>query len=488
MNAGAPGTDAGVVGTQWVETTQVSEPKSRASSVKLRRGAWHAGCSFPCMAVGRLLLPLLTMCAFVGPFSATAHAEPEVAPTFAPVIPVQVTLESAARAVRDHGFDVLVAEAQVRGAQGDIRAQKALANPTITPFFGKSWGSGNCDGCPTIAAGAQLTEPSALSDLLSNKRNLRKRVAEHALEEARASKDDAVRNVVSDAKTQVVVLAGAEKTRLLLAEVAQSLGQTVDLALKRYPATIDEGQLARIQREKLTADGAVDRAQADIRKAQADLAFILGDRMTVMPTFVVSEDVLKFKMPAGLEGVAEETLARKALQLRPDLRAAGYEVARTDSAVDVANRSRVPDIGWNVNYQHVGAGQPSTVTFGVAIPLPIFNQRKGERQRAEADRGAAMISRDKVASRVVADVATSFGAFESWRKVVLRMDRELLERARKARDITELQYRAGSASLIDYLDAQRSYVQTITDYTAALVSYWSSVFDLEAAIGEELAS
>lgn len=438
------------------------------------------------MASGRrLLLSLLTTCALVGgPRAAQAEPEPERPATGA--ARVDVTLASAAQTVREHGFDVLVAEAQVRGAAGDLRAARVVANPVLTPYVGRSWGSGNCEGCPKTALGGQLYEPSALSDVLSNKRGLRKRVAEHALDEARASKEDAVRNVVSDAKTAVVVLAGAEKTKTLLAEVAQSLSQSVDLARKRYPSTIDEGQLARIEREKLTADGAVDRAAAEVRKAEADLAFILGDRSRVLPDFVVAEDILKFRALPGLDGQNEDTLARKALQVRPDLRAAGFEVARTEAAVAVANRSRVPDIGWNVNYQHVGAGQPSTLTFGVAVPLPIFDQKSGERLRAEADRGAAMVSKEKAAARVVVDVATAYSAWDSWRRVVLRMDRELLERAKKARDITELQYRAGSSSLIDYLDAQRSYMQTVTDYTAALVSYWSSVFDLEAAIGEEL--
>ena len=441
------------------------------------------------MAPGRrLLLSLLTTCALVGGPHASARAEPEPVRPATGAAKIEVTLASAAQAVREHGFDVLVAEAQVRGAAGDLRAARVVANPVLTPYAGRSWGSGNCEGCPKTALGGQLYEPSALSDVVSNKRGLRKRVAEHALDEAKASKEDAIRNVVSDAKTAVVALAGAEKTRTLLAEVAQSLAQSVDLARKRYPSTIDEGQLARIEREQLTAAGAVDRAAADVRKAEADLAFILGDRSRVLPDFVVAEDILKFRVLPGLDGQTEDTLARKALQVRPDLRAAGFEVARTEAAVAVANRSRMPDIGWNVNYQHVGAGQPSTLTFGVAVPLPIFDQKSGERLRAEADRGAAMVSKEKTAARVVADVATSYSAWDSWRRVVLRMDRELLERAKKARDITELQYRAGSSSLIDYLDAQRSYMQTITDYTAALVAYWSSVFDLEAAIGEELSS
>ncbi len=66
------------------------------------------------------------------------------------------------------------------------------------------------------------------------------------------------------------------------------------------------------------------------------------------------------------------------------------------------------------------------------------------------------------------------------------MDSPLIARAEKARDIATIQYKSGSATLMDFLDAQRTYVFTKQESFQLLLSYWTAVFQLEQAIGREL--
>ena len=87
---------------------------------------------------------------------------------------------------------------------------------------------------------------------------------------------------------------------------------------------------------------------------------------------------------------------------------------------------------------------------------------------------------------LVADVESAVNTFATARRVVERYESALLERAKRARDITTVQYVAGSATLTDLLDAQRSWVAVNTGYLAELVNYWTAVFQLEQAIGKEL--
>ena len=117
--------------------------------------------------------------------------------------------------------------------------------------------------------------------------------------------------------------------------------------------------------------------------------------------------------------------------------------------------------------------------------MPIFYQRQGEIARAEAERGGLGWQKDKAETLVSSDVQTSYALFVSAQKIADRARGALLERAQRARDITEIQFRAGSLPLIDYLDAQRAFVQTNGAYLAALVNYWTAVFQLEAAVGVE---
>jgi cobalt-zinc-cadmium efflux system outer membrane protein len=66
------------------------------------------------------------------------------------------------------------------------------------------------------------------------------------------------------------------------------------------------------------------------------------------------------------------------------------------------------------------------------------------------------------------------------------MESRLLERARRARDLVRIQYEKGAASLLELLEAERSLIATQTEYLQDLSDYWNAVFQIEAAVGEEL--
>ena len=66
------------------------------------------------------------------------------------------------------------------------------------------------------------------------------------------------------------------------------------------------------------------------------------------------------------------------------------------------------------------------------------------------------------------------------------MQQTILPRAKVARDILELQFRAGKATLMDFLDAERTCITTQLEADEDLGAYWNAVFTLEAALALEL--
>jgi cobalt-zinc-cadmium efflux system outer membrane protein len=92
----------------------------------------------------------------------------------------------------------------------------------------------------------------------------------------------------------------------------------------------------------------------------------------------------------------------------------------------------------------------------------------------------------RVEAQVAADVASAWSDFAAAAELAQRMEGGLLERAARARDLVEVQYRKGAASLLDYLDAQRTFTGTRVEYLNDLASYWTAFFRLEQAVGEEL--
>jgi cobalt-zinc-cadmium efflux system outer membrane protein len=65
------------------------------------------------------------------------------------------------------------------------------------------------------------------------------------------------------------------------------------------------------------------------------------------------------------------------------------------------------------------------------------------------------------------------------------MQGRLLERARRARDLVRVQYEKGAASLLELLDAQRTFAQTHAEYLQDLHDLWLAHFKLLAAVGRE---
>jgi len=47
----------------------------------------------------------------------------------------------------------------------------------------------------------------------------------------------------------------------------------------------------------------------------------------------------------------------------------------------------------------------------------------------------------------------------------------------------EFAYRRGGLSLLDFLDAQRTYRETSLEHLRTLGAYWGALYQLEAAVG-----
>jgi cobalt-zinc-cadmium efflux system outer membrane protein len=69
---------------------------------------------------------------------------------------------------------------------------------------------------------------------------------------------------------------------------------------------------------------------------------------------------------------------------------------------------------------------------------------------------------------------------------VERAERDLLDHAKRTRDLVQLQYQKGAASLLEYLDAQRIFISTKLDYEQDLADYWQAVVFIGQAVGSEL--
>jgi cobalt-zinc-cadmium efflux system outer membrane protein len=278
--------------------------------------------------------------------------------------------------------------------------------------------------------------------------------------------------------------------------------------LANYQRTVDinrqmlqQGQIAhadflRIQLQMLEFQTDLDEATLELKTAKATMRGLLGTAN--LPTEFEVEGDLKaqpFDKP-----LAE--LEKLALQNRPDLRSA--ETGRQKAAADIrlAQANRWPDPTIGASFLHTGNEFPgpqwfepfypkgassNAMGFGVAsFQLPIFNRNQGEIARASSEELRAALLEDAAKNQVVEDVETAYAAFVSARERLRMYEGTYLGFARESLDIAEFSFQKGGASVLDFLDVQRTYRATQLAYRQQLAAYLNALAQLQTAAGLEV--
>ncbi len=435
-------------------------------------------------------VPLIAILAALAAPVSAAELPPE------PVLPPTLTLSQAVALFRAHGLDLLIAEAAAEGAAGDALAAGAVANPSVTGGLYHSFFQGNAfESHNGWFAG--LGDSNAIVDTLSGKRGLRRSVADAALAAARLGRADALRTLELQVKQVYYQAVAAGEALELAHETAESTAHTFDLNQIRYKSgAISEVDLSRTETAKLEAEQMVDAATLALRTAKVQLAFLLGQRH-VFNDFAVDAAQLRSATPV-LQNASVEALVERAMETRPDLRAQESQRTRAAQSVALARRQRFPDFGLGVQYSEQGSGNapppctppsaisPPTLEISLTGTLPLFYQQQGEIKKAEADARTQDAQAAKLRAQVVADVESAYAGYQTAQRQVQRMEGRLLDRAQRARQLVELQYQKGAASLLEYLDAQRTYVAVKGEYIQNLTAYWNAIFQIEAATATEV--
>jgi outer membrane protein, heavy metal efflux system len=409
--------------------------------------------------------------------------------TPAVLIPSRLTLQQALDLGRTHGYDVALAEAAVADARANRVVARTLVNPTLAGWIGKSFNpyGGSCKGCRALVWGFGISDQGTISDILFGKRSLRGDAATSGIDAAQRHREDALRNLTLAIEQQYVAAAVADRTRTLTLSIAERVGRVAELVKVRFRAgDVSEADVLRAENELLQIRQQIEQQAAELAVAKARLAAWLGVRGEP-PTFEVDTSVLESAPTRALGG--REALLRAALEQRPDYRALESELRQAERFLDVERRNRVPPVTLSVAYAQQGWGQsaidPPTLTFGAALPLPVLNQNQGAIGKAEVAVQMARLTRARLEAEISADIAAARAHLTS-AQVRLEQLNQLLERTRQALDLIELQYEKGAASLIDLLDAQRSYVSANQDRVALLGETWNATYEVKYAVGGEL--
>jgi outer membrane protein, heavy metal efflux system len=308
------------------------------------------------------------------------------------------------------------------------------------------------------------------------KRQRRLQAARDQTAVTRAQVTDAERTLAFNVGQQFVSVLLAESTLQFALQDLQSFQQTVDIGEAQFKAgSIGEGDYLKIKLQLLQFQTDVSSARLAKTQALVGLRALLG--YNAVPA---DYDVIGDLAYQPLKGNLEDFQMR-GLRERPDFQAAELGITVARSQILLAKANAKVDVNGTGDFSHVGA--QSTASFFVNFDLPVFNRNQGEIARTGYALTQAEQQQQAASDTVLSDVANAYEAVRSNDEVVQLYTSGYLKQAQDSRDISQYAYKRGAASLLDFLDAERSYRLVQLAYRQALASYMTALEQLKEAVG-----
>ncbi len=402
-----------------------------------------------------------------------------------------LSMDQAVAIALTRNHDAIAARLDIDTAQLD-RVQAGLyPNPIFSYTLGNVvLGPANPQGTPptVIDPGAfgQTVHSLGLSEVIDvwAKRNARLRAADRSIEHKRLQVQDALREIVFAVRSAFADVLREQSEYSLAKETRARYDETVRLSRARFAAgDISEAELKKVELEGLRYQNGEIDAEMELDLARQKLAALLSLGEAAQLPMLEAEALPDAKRTPYV--VAK--LIDQALADRPDVQAARVAKLLSESTLAQARREAFPDISLGLTFTHseftVSGDNPNSLALSLSLPIPTFDRNQANIGRAQVDIRRA----ENDAKRLV--IVVQHEVADAARKA-LRSDRLLdafeggmLDRADSSLRVAEKSYKAGAVSLLELLEAQRTYLETRAQYLHALHDYRQAVIDVLHAVG-----
>lgn len=220
--------------------------------------------------------------------------------------------------------------------------------------------------------------------------------------------------------------------------------------------------------------------QYTVEEHQAE--FELGRARQRLGTLIGTMEPVSIEEHVDTTAIAEpvDTLVALALRRRSDLEgyATAVEASRTNEQLQQAIAA--PDVSVSLDYMR----QQGIPFYGLSatVPLQFFSRNQGEIEKSTVLRQQAEMTLDAARRQIAAEVRLAYDDYLSHRASLQALG-EVLAASENVRSTVEYAYRSGNTTILDFLDAQRTWFDTQKAWDGALVDYRRSKATLAILTG-----
>jgi cobalt-zinc-cadmium efflux system outer membrane protein len=281
--------------------------------------------------------------------------------------------------------------------------------------------------------------------------------------------------------TQFISVLYAESKLRFAEQDLATFDKSLSISQKQYQAgSISHGNLLKLQLQRLLFQTDLTSAKVAVIEAKNQLRQLVG-----FDSIPQNYDVIgRLQAPQPKLGLMD--LEADALKTRPDLQAARQLILQAKNQYHLAKTYAHPDLGTTVDYTHLAAN--NDLSAFATIGIPIFNRNQGNIAEAGAQITQAQEQRRAAEQLVLTQVRSAYARQQSALQVVDLYRSGYLKEAQQSLSISEYAYLRGDTSLLNFLDAERSYRTVELNYRRALAKAMLSEQRVEESIGMSLPS
>ncbi|HEY6251989.1 MAG TPA: TolC family protein [Candidatus Angelobacter sp.] len=391
--------------------------------------------------------------------------------------PTRITLDEAIDLALKNSPTIKAARTQVDQNKAAEITANLRPNPVLfwdslfLPVF-----NGNGFSADNISQNSQFDLGLGYLFERGGKRSARRQAARNQTSVTAAQVADTERSLKFNVAQQFISVLLAKSNLDFALQDLKTFQETVNINQERFNAgAISKNDFLKIKVQLLQNQTAVSTARLARAQALFSLRQLIGYQSVPRDYDVAGE--LEF-LPLS---TSEDTLESTALDQRPDLRAARLGVTAAQSQINLAKANGKQDLNVTANYTHLSG--TSSGSFFFSIPLPVFNRNQGEIARSRLVLTQADFSAKAAEETVLTDVRNAYEAVKDNEEIANLYRSGYLDQAKESRDITEFSYRQGAATLLDFLDAERSYRATELAYRQVLASGMLALEQLRQTVG-----
>lgn len=395
-------------------------------------------------------------------------------------IPSQLTVDQAVELALLRNPTLSAARNNIEMAEAEVVGALLRPNPAVSvesesyPYFRSDPGP--------FFSNQELTARVDYEIQPKRQRRLGAEAAELSIRRETAAFDDVARLLRLDVRGAFYRVLLAVSNRELAEAILEQTDQVIALNRTRFEEGEISGlELTRIEVERLRFADDLFQARLELQNSKAALLALLNapDLGADIEVLGDLEAVPDLGIPVEADGAEVLGLATAR---RPDLRAATAEVERSSAQNRFQRAIASPNITVGGGYKRDGPDH--SLAAGVTIPLAVFDRNQGGILRSEAEIRQARNLLAVVRNRIALEVRQAYNAVNVNRERVEYIRSQQVQQAEEASRVTLAAYRLGGAPLMNYLDAQRRYRDTMRVLNQALFDERVSLFRLAAAIGE----